>query len=207
MVKARNRIDSRIYAGMKSILIFRRGIAHPLCYLVKKVRLRTTQSDKIFREVNALSRLSHRFIVRYYTTWVETAEPSSTAASDESDAESSEVESDTEDGMTSVPSSSVLRTTSADEGFIFSLDDLDDPGASRGSFPSIHFSARSSEAGEEDTDSDGDPLALDNLFQPKPVREAPPPPFLQRTLYIQMVIILSELPRSSDADGNTIGIC
>lgn len=192
---------------MKSILIFRRGIAHPLCYLVKKVRLRTTQSDKIFREVNALSRLSHRFIVRYYTTWVETAEPSSTAASDESDAESSEVESDTEDGMTSVPSSSVLRTTSADEGFIFSLDDLDDPGASRGSFPSIHFSARSSEAGEEDTDSDGDPLALDNLFQPKPVREAPPPPFLQRTLYIQMVIILSELPRSSDADDNIIGIC
>ncbi|KAF5387415.1 hypothetical protein D9757_007773 [Collybiopsis confluens] len=54
VVKARNRIDNRIYA-------------------VKKVRLRTTQSDKIFCEVNALSRLSHRFIICYYTTWVETS--------------------------------------------------------------------------------------------------------------------------------------
>jgi translation initiation factor 2-alpha kinase 4 len=56
VVKARNKIDNRIYA-------------------VKKIRLKTQQSDtKIFREVNALSRLSHRFIVRYYTTWVETSE-------------------------------------------------------------------------------------------------------------------------------------
>ncbi|EKM74744.1 hypothetical protein AGABI1DRAFT_109872 [Agaricus bisporus var. burnettii JB137-S8] len=56
VVKARNKIDNRIYA-------------------VKKIRLKTQQSDtKIFREVNALSRLSHRFIVRYFTTWVETSE-------------------------------------------------------------------------------------------------------------------------------------
>lgn len=64
-MKARNKIDNRIYA-------------------VKKIRLKTQQSDtKIFREVNALSRLSHRFIVRYFTTWVETSEntnPSSSAA-------------------------------------------------------------------------------------------------------------------------------
>ncbi|KAJ3758340.1 kinase-like domain-containing protein [Lentinula raphanica] len=173
VVKARNRIDNRIYA-------------------VKKVRLRTTQSDKIFREVNALSRLSHRFIVRYYTTWVETSEPSSTAPSDDSDNESisSNELSDTEDGMTSVPNShSTRRTTSTEDGLIFSLDDLDDPGASKGSFPSIHFSGRSSERiGDEDTDSDGDPLALDNLFQPETIRPAPPP-LLQRTLYIQMEFV------------------
>ncbi|KAJ4467716.1 kinase-like domain-containing protein [Lentinula edodes] len=174
VVKARNRIDNRIYA-------------------VKKVRLRTTQSDKIFREVNALSRLSHRFIVRYYTTWVETSEPSSTAASDDSDNEfdSSDL-SNTEDGMTSVPNSLSTRrtTTSTDDGLIFSLDDLDEPGGSRGSFPSIHFSARSSEAriADEDTDSDGDPLALDSLFHPQTARPAPPP-LLQRTLYIQMEFV------------------
>ncbi|KAJ3727200.1 kinase-like domain-containing protein [Lentinula guzmanii] len=173
VVKARNRIDSRIYA-------------------VKKVRLRTTQSDKIFREVNALSRLSHRFIVRYYTTWVETSEPSSTAASDDSenDSDLSGI-SDTEDGMTSVPNSLSPRrtTTSTEDGLIFSLDDLDDPGASRGSFPSIHFSARSSERiADEDTDSDGDPLALDNLFHPVTVSPAPLP-LLQRTLYIQMEFV------------------
>ncbi|KIK54868.1 hypothetical protein GYMLUDRAFT_206162 [Collybiopsis luxurians FD-317 M1] len=176
VVKARNRIDNRIYA-------------------VKKVRLRTTQSDKIFREVNALSRLSHRFIVRYYTTWVETSEPSSAAASDDSDDESSSnLDSDTENGMTSVPSSLSRRTTkSADDGFIFSLDDLDDAGAasSRGSFPSIHFSARSQEAriDEEDTDSDGDPLALENLFQPQTAVRETAAPFLQRTLYIQMEFV------------------
>ena len=57
------------------------------------------QSDtKILREVNALSRLSHRNIVRYYTTWVETSEPQSTAASDDSGAEFP-----IEDAMTSVP--------------------------------------------------------------------------------------------------------
>lgn len=143
--------------------------------------------------MNALSRLSHRFIVRYYTTWVETSEPSSTAASDDSDNEfdSSDL-SNTEDGMTSVPNSLSTRrtTTSTDDGLIFSLDDLDEPGGSRGSFPSIHFSARSSEAriADEDTDSDGDPLALDSLFHPQTARPAPPP-LLQRTLYIQMVII------------------
>ncbi|KAF5357565.1 hypothetical protein D9757_013020 [Collybiopsis confluens] len=174
VVKARNRIDNRIYA-------------------VKKVRLRTTQSDKIFREVNALSRLSHRFIVRYYTTWVETSEPSSAAPSDDSEGESSDTDSDSEseDGMTSVPTSSISRrTTRSADGFIFSLDDLDDHGASsRGSFPSIHFSARSQEAGmeEEDTDSDGDPLAVENMFRPETLRE--PQPFLQRTLYIQMEFV------------------
>ena len=55
---------------------------------VKKIRLKSAQSDKIFREVNALSRLSHRNIVRYYTTWVETAEPDAHVASDDSSIES-----------------------------------------------------------------------------------------------------------------------
>ena len=56
-------------------------------HLVKKICLKTMQSNtKIFREVNALSRLSHRNIVRYYTTWVETSDPQSTVASDDSSA-------------------------------------------------------------------------------------------------------------------------
>ena len=66
--------------------------------LVKKIRLKTMQSDtKIFREVNALSRLSHRNIVRYYTTWVETSEPFTVASDDFSS------EFATEDGRASVP--------------------------------------------------------------------------------------------------------
>lgn len=140
VVKAKNKIDGRIYA-------------------VKKIRLKTTQKDtKIFREVNALSRLSHRFVVRYYTTWVETSEIASAAASDESGVED-------EDGLTSVPGSSASygngKTNNGDGGserylptnggFSIDLDDLDDISGSHSkySFPSIHFSrSMSPESGE-----------------------------------------------------------
>ncbi|KAJ7432513.1 kinase-like domain-containing protein [Mycena galericulata] len=166
VVKARNKIDSRIYA-------------------VKKIRLNTTQSDtKIFREVNALSRLSHRFIVRYFTTWVETAEAASAAASDESGTESG-----TEDG-TSVPEFSERRISSSDH-ISFDLADLDDMGSgSRSSFPSIHFS-RSSSPNTDDGDGDesdsdgafGEELSLSQDTPPTP------PPVLSRTLYIQMEFV------------------
>ncbi|KIY67256.1 Serine/threonine-protein kinase [Cylindrobasidium torrendii FP15055 ss-10] len=188
VVKARNKIDSRVYA-------------------VKKVRLRAVQSDaKIFREVNALSRLNHRFIVRYYTTWVETSEPTSAAASDEeTDSEDDSDESEesgyaTEDGMTSVPSRIQSREASSGPVPLFDMDDLDDPMTrhERGSFPSIHFT-RSGE-GEDDTDSDVD-SPFDSLFKdnsggyPKPGQSGDnggiitPTPQVQRTLYIQMEFV------------------
>ncbi|KAJ7874765.1 kinase-like domain-containing protein [Mycena olivaceomarginata] len=171
VVKARNKIDSRIYA-------------------VKKIRLSTTHSDtKIFREVNALSRLSHRFIVRYFTTWVETAEAASAAPSDDSGAESG-----TEYG-TSVPDSSDRRVSFSDD-IGFDLADLDDLGSgSRSSFPSIHFShSRASsprtDDGEGDdecdeSDSDGVPEDLSSSNEPSPT----PPRVLSRTLYIQMEFV------------------
>ncbi|KAI0696604.1 hypothetical protein BC835DRAFT_1341525 [Cytidiella melzeri] len=63
VVKARNKIDKRIYA-------------------VKKIMLRSSQSDEtIIREVSTLSRLNHRFIVRYYTTWFEYTDTVSTTSS------------------------------------------------------------------------------------------------------------------------------
>ncbi|EGN94241.1 hypothetical protein SERLA73DRAFT_126224 [Serpula lacrymans var. lacrymans S7.3] len=139
VVKARNKIDSRIYA-------------------VKKVRLRTSQSDtKIFREVNALSRLSHRFIVRYYTTWVETSEIASTAPSSGSDSD----DSGTESGMTSVPHSE--RRGNSDP-FSIDLDDLDDYGSgTQSSFPSIHFTRSDlTEKDEDEEDDSDDPFG--NLF-------------------------------------------
>ncbi|KAK7057453.1 kinase-like domain-containing protein [Favolaschia claudopus] len=172
VVKARNKIDSRIYA-------------------VKKIRLNnTTHSDtKIFREVNALSRLSHRFIVRYFTTWVETAELVSAAASDDS------AESGTEDG-TSVPNSSERRVFFSDN-LAFDLADLDDMGSgSRSSFPSIHFShSRSSsprtadgEGDEECGDSDSDDV-VEDLSPSEELPPTPPPPSISRTLYIQMEFV------------------
>ncbi|KAK0506828.1 kinase-like domain-containing protein, partial [Armillaria luteobubalina] len=151
VVKARNRIDNRVYA-------------------VKKVRLRTLRSDtKIFREVNALSRLSHRFIVRYYTTWVETAEPTSTAASDESESESDSYShsNGTENGMTSVPSRIQSREPSGP--IIFNMDDLDDLVIMKTPFGGL-FKKACEESRE----------GLGSVTPPLPV---------QRTLYIQMEFV------------------
>lgn len=141
------------------------------------------QSDtKIYREVNALSRLSHRFIVRYYTTWVEISDPISTAVSDDSGTESG-----TEDGMTSVPDSS-YRYLPTNGGLSINLEDLDDFGSgSQSSFPSIHFGRSQSPRMDDDDDNSDD--AFGNLFSPDGKIEPPmtPPPMVSRTLYIQMV--------------------
>ncbi|KAJ7650439.1 kinase-like domain-containing protein [Roridomyces roridus] len=185
VVKARNRIDSRVYA-------------------VKKVRLSsTTRTDtKIFREVNALSRLSHRFIVRYFTTWVETAEAASAAVSDESGTESG-----TEDG-TSVPTLSESRSRiSSSDHITFDLDDLDDVGSgSRSSFPSIHFSRSSSprtddgEGEESENESDGLDVAFeeDMSLDKSP---ATPPLVVSRTLYIQMEFVERQTLKERISDG------
>ncbi|KAF5320234.1 hypothetical protein D9611_011377 [Ephemerocybe angulata] len=146
VVKARNKIDNRIYA-------------------VKKVKLKTEKNDtKIMREVNALSRLNHRFIVRYYTTWIETVEAPSATASDDSSAENSTASggtSDSEDATTSVP-----RTiNTADERFLpinggfgldFDVDDFDDLSGSQTSFPSIRFGEGSQSPEGSDSEGEGD---------------------------------------------------
>ncbi len=178
-MKARNRIDNRIYA-------------------VKRIKLRNVQNDKIFREVNALSRLNHRFIVRYYTTWVETTEDGSSTAN--SDVDSSM--SDTTEGMTSVPHQFGDRSDDTAEDHIttFDMNDLDSP--SKHSFPSIHFGSHSGDdVGSSDSTSDSDDLFEDEVFvtagKPRAIpnngnggRHVPPPPLPKpaaRILYIQMV--------------------
>lgn len=202
VVKARNKIDSRIYAGTLVIESCEQPYLGPTS--VKKVRLKTMQRDtKIFREVNALSRLSHRFIVRYYTTWVETSEPTSTAASDDSGTESS-TEFGTEDGMTSVPETSE-RHLPNNSRISFDLDDLamsDLGSGSKESFPSIHFGRSTSPQGDSDSDE-----AFGDLFGTDGSDTlALPVPMISRTLYIQMVIffnhegkqrVLTGLPRNS----------
>ena len=150
---------------------------------MKKIRLRTMQSDtKIFREVNALSRLSHRNIVRYYTTWVETSDPQSTVASDDSSSEF-----DIEDGRTSVPETSE-RHLPINGGFYINIEDFDDLSVSKTSFPSIHFGRSSSPgtSGEDSSEDDG----FGSLFRSASSGSVPSlaaPPTLSRTLYIQMV--------------------
>ncbi|KAI0066910.1 Serine/threonine-protein kinase [Artomyces pyxidatus] len=186
VVKARNKIDSRIYA-------------------VKKVRLRATKGDnKIFREVNALSRLSHRFIVRYYTTWVESSESSSTSAS----SDDSNSDSDTADGpMTSVRNGVKKREVS--DPFRIDLDDLDSH--SRSSFPSIHFTgSNESKTDESDGDVDSDE-PIPDMFQRGPadtsimsaIPRTPLPTPVSRTLYIQMEFVERQTLKERIAEGLT----
>ncbi|KAJ8457370.1 hypothetical protein ONZ45_g18339 [Pleurotus djamor] len=209
VVKARNKIDSRIYA-------------------VKKVRLRTMQSDsKIFREVNALSRLSHRFIVRYYTTWVEASETFSAAAS-EYDSNDSDSGTGTEDGTSVLHSRSTSNSrnrliqddpfmlTSGSDGISIDLNDLDviQRSLSRSrSFPSIHFTHSGDKSGGEGSGSgsgsEGESssdeinvLGFDSLYRrqklgnsggvgtsPEVAVTPIPPPMVTRTLYIQMEFV------------------
>ncbi|KAI0777469.1 Serine/threonine-protein kinase [Trametes elegans] len=172
VVKARNKIDNRIYA-------------------VKRIKLRNVQNDKIYREVNALSQLNHRFIVRYYTTWVETTDdmPSNT----NSDADESM--SDTTDGMTSVPRHSHEQSEHDSHIGSYDMDDLNSP--SKHSFPSIHFGSRSGEDVGSDDTSDSDEIAFTTPSRPRPIptngnnrtvgRPATPvAPAPARILYIQM---------------------
>ncbi|KAG6888788.1 hypothetical protein C0992_007518 [Termitomyces sp. T32_za158] len=166
VVKARNKIDNRIYA-------------------IKKVRLKTEGSDvKIFREVNALSRLSHRYIVRYYTTWIEISdEPISSNISDDSESGTG-----TGSGLTSVPNSSERYLPRNGGGLTIDFDDLTDRRSlsSKSSFPSIHFDASSSPGTGESSGSDEE--GLENLFRPM-MPDVTPPPMQSRTLYIQMEFV------------------
>jgi eukaryotic translation initiation factor 2-alpha kinase 4 len=183
VVKARNKIDHRIYA-------------------VKKIRLRATQTrkdDKIFREVNTLSRLNHRFIVRYFTTWVETSEPISAMPSDsDTENESTSIEDKTASG-TGASAKTRRHQNGSFSGsfdpFRVNLDDLGGNTQSQNSFPSIHFgggeetSTKDGSSGDEDEEEiDGDVFSMD-VVDTDGTPGIPSPRLLQRTLYIQMEFV------------------
>jgi translation initiation factor 2-alpha kinase 4 len=110
---------------------------------VKKIRLKGND-DKIFREINALSRLSHRFIVRYYTTWIERHKiTSSTTVSDDSTSEDSDTNPDLSTGTERVGNSSELCLPVNGRGLSYDFGFGSTDGVRGGelspSFPSIHF--------------------------------------------------------------------
>lgn len=186
-------MDGGIYAGTYVLTLDARHINDDFL-TVKKIKLRDNKKSgdgRLLREVSALRQLSHRYIVRYYTTWTETSDSRSAAASD------SESDADTVDGITSVPHShSKSRSRTGSSENLLSLD-LNDFGSdrSRSSFPSIHFggtgdSSEGSSEGEDEEDGLED--LFDPLPTPKPNRmlsrpRTPTPSTSRTTLYIQMV--------------------
>ncbi|KZS96040.1 Serine/threonine-protein kinase [Sistotremastrum niveocremeum HHB9708] len=169
VVKAKNRLDTKVYA-------------------IKKIRLRPSDNDaRIFREVKALARLSHRYIVRYYTTWIELSDGESTPASDSDGGHSDPGLDDTVRTNTNSQSKDIFQ---------LDLDDLDIP--TTGSFPSIHFSD-SSRAAPEDDDSDDGALGQSPLTaHPWKSTKARLPP---STLYIQMEYVENQTLKEKVADG------
>jgi translation initiation factor 2-alpha kinase 4 len=62
VVKAKNRLDRRIYAIKKILLESEKGT---------NAKLGKIQNKKLRREVTTISRMTHKNIVRYYQAWVE----------------------------------------------------------------------------------------------------------------------------------------
>jgi translation initiation factor 2-alpha kinase 4 len=157
------------------------------------------KDNKIFREVEALSRLSHRYIVRYHSTWIETSEPVSAAPSEDDDSEDgdeTEIE-DTADGRfrgalrrrKTLGVDSVKRGKSAEDSdpFAINFDSLttkttssDNTRSDGRTFPTIHFSNSGSKPGE-DSDGDFDSDEMDDIVVPQ-IRQHEP---------------LSELPKEA----------
>ncbi|KLO11482.1 hypothetical protein SCHPADRAFT_831061 [Schizopora paradoxa] len=137
VVKARNKIDERIYAGKPGE--FDRG---------------DKNDRKIFREVTALSRLNHQNIVRYYTTWVEEAVASpSNAPSDTESEDGQTVDGHRSSGLRERTRSGWIEDLS-DNPTSFDLNDLDTTTTSGASFPSIHYTSGDVFSGSEDEGTD-----------------------------------------------------
>lgn len=77
VVKARNRLDGRLYA-------------------IKRIRHTEDKLAKILNEVMLLARLNHQYVVRYYAAWLEDDHDFSSSAIKSSDDEFESDESDTE---------------------------------------------------------------------------------------------------------------
>ncbi|EAL17471.1 hypothetical protein CNBM1630 [Cryptococcus deneoformans B-3501A] len=126
VVKARNKLDGRFYA-------------------IKKVKLRPEDNEqKVYREVNNLSRVNHQHIVRYYGCWLEDANPPDLTPT-------------LEDSVHTASTAGTGATCSTEED-IFAVN-FDDFSLSRrdqsrsASFPRIRFTNSN---GDDDDDSDED---------------------------------------------------
>ena len=137
--------------------------------------------NKIFREVTALSRLSHRFIVRYYTTWLEESETASSNVSSDSEHDSDEESSG---GAT------LGVEGDATDPFTIDFNDLDS-GRHTSSFPSIHFTSGDVASADDSDEDDESSMYLTRLMNSELTQSAvgteTPPQSSMRTLYIQMV--------------------
>ncbi|KIO29721.1 hypothetical protein M407DRAFT_226587 [Tulasnella calospora MUT 4182] len=127
-------------------------------FLVKKIKLRGENDGKIYREVNALSRLNHRFIVRYHTTWIESTGVTGWESPTESgESSTAEITNGVTNGINGTSKPGRRRN-----GPIFRRDLSLDDGSFSGSlntttsFPSIRFGHSDDGASDEEADDDAE---------------------------------------------------
>ena len=123
VVKARNKLDGRSYA-------------------IKKVKLRPDDNEqKVYREVNNLSKVSHQHIVRYYGCWLEDVIPTQTTSALEasSDATTAPTPAESESDIYAAPNFNDLSISRHDH-------------SRSASFPRIRFA----NSGEDDEDEEDD---------------------------------------------------
>ncbi|KAJ3283638.1 hypothetical protein HK104_010287 [Borealophlyctis nickersoniae] len=159
VVKARNRIDGRFYA-------------------IKKIKLDPkdkSNSNKILREVQTLSRLHHQFVVRYYQAWFEDA--TGLPWDDESDSEEfsgSDEDEEDEDEDASLDASDWLASKENSRSLASISISFGLASGSKGMRDSLTESTTENEASSSESSSDdesGAPSSQTNSY---------------RVLYIQM---------------------
>ncbi|KAF1947043.1 kinase-like protein [Clathrospora elynae] len=170
VVKARNKVDGRIYA-------------------IKKIKQKSASAlTEVLSEVMLLSRLNHSCVVRYYTAWPEDAIPGFSEADDEDsstfdgDGSESGSDSDVSPGTTTTDGTGLTRSTGG-------LDFISSSG-----YPKIEFG---SDAESEDDDG-AIVFGSDSEDETGTASVGPPSPIKKRTfsdstparsgsiLYIQM---------------------
>ncbi|KAL6618007.1 kinase-like domain-containing protein [Neocallimastix sp. 'constans'] len=138
VVKARNRLDGRVYA-------------------IKKVKLDPKDSEynkKILREVTTLSRLHHEYVVRYYQAWFEEADGTEYSDSEEDEFESS-ITSSSENSDSDDMLSTIVKSSNAID-WISSTSNLLKPKNIKrfGSFDNISSDSESSSSSDEEEEKD-----------------------------------------------------
>lgn len=136
-------------------------------YAVKKIKHRADKLDSLLSEVLSLARLNHQYIVRYYGTWVEELEDTSTipsnsttaiASDDEEEQEDFDDDDDDDEDLELTFSSRLGRSSSVLPSYdnSFQVDYI-----STSFDPRIEFD-ESSEDEEENDNEDDDPFVFAN---------------------------------------------
>jgi eukaryotic translation initiation factor 2-alpha kinase 4 len=150
----------------------------------------------LYREVNTLSRLNHRFIVRYYTTWIEYSDIESTTSS--TIGSSAGTATDQSAGTSTPGGYSVATSFDEDDPLAINWSKVKSPSNGH-SFPSIHFTTNdASDSDESDNGGSGTAGSLGDEMQ-RAVTPAngvfdmddmfTPMPKLSKIMFIQMVTL------------------